>query len=121
MRCVVVTGKSVTDSSDDALEIFERLSRDPYFLEWTDVSAMFTREDIAAAIALVLGSLSPGLPPLPGARDRAMARLALYQVVAHHLEAAPVSWADLFGRLSPEEICAAEEILGAMSLRELFE
>ena len=111
----------MTVPSDDALDIFERLSRDPYFREWTDISGMFTREDIEAAIALVLDTAPQGLPPLPGAKERAMARLALYQVVAHHLEATPMSWADLFDQLTPDEILAVEEILGAMSLRELFE
>ncbi|HUY06899.1 MAG TPA: hypothetical protein VMU99_06540 [Acidimicrobiales bacterium] len=111
----------MTDPSGNGQDIFERLARDPYFRKWTDVSGAFSREDIEEAIALVLGAPARGLPSLPGAQERAMARLALYQVVAHHLEEAPMSWADLFGRLSAQEITEVEQILGAMSLRELFE
>ncbi len=111
----------MTEPSDRFLEIFERLASDPYFREWTDASVLITRADIERAIAVVLGTVRDGLPPLPGAQERAMARLALYQVVAHHLEDTPMSWADLFDRLSPHEITAVEEILGTMSLRELFE
>ena len=111
----------LTDPSSNAHDIFEQLARDPYFREWTDVSGLFAREDIEEAIALVLGTPQPGLPLLPGAQERAMARLALYQVVAHHLEEAPMSWEELFMRLSPEEITEVEQILGAMSMRELFE
>ncbi|HUY06525.1 MAG TPA: hypothetical protein VMU99_04640 [Acidimicrobiales bacterium] len=111
----------MTDPSSNAEEIVELLAQDPYFRDWTDASRMFNRKDIDEAIALVIGTSTSVLPPLPGAQERAMARLALFQVVAHHLEATPTSWATLFESLSADELKEVEEILGAMSLGELLE
>lgn len=111
----------MTDPSGDTEDVLNRLASDPFFRSWTDLTNLFSREVIEESISLVLGTTPPGLAPLPGAQERAMARLALYQVVVRHLDEMPMSWADMFGRLSPSEIIEAEELLGTMSLRELFE
>lgn len=82
---------------------------------------MFTRDDVERSIALALGVQQPGIAPMPGAQERAMTRLALFQLVAPHLGSVPMSWVECLSRLSPEELNEVEALLGAMSLSELLE
>ncbi len=101
--------------------LMQSLEADAYFRDWLDQDRLFTREDIDRAIAMVLGSVQETLPPLPGAQDRAMARLALFQVVATHLDDQPTSWSQLLGRLSQHEMGEVDAILGSSTLGEILE
>lgn len=102
-------------------QIIASLEGDPFFTDWLDPSRLFDRRDIEAAIATVLEQANGDLPPLPGAKERAMVRLAIFQVVAPHLDDGPGSWIDLMERLSPDELSAIEDLLGKMTLGELLE
>lgn len=114
---------SENQSNDHEQErrLVESLADDPYFRDWTDASRLFGRRDIDDAISQVLGTSQSALPPLPGAQERAMARLALFQIVARHLEEGPISWEDVLSRLSPHEMREVEELLGESTLNEFLD
>lgn len=98
--------------------ILRMLVVDPFFSDWSDRASLFDGNDVDRAIATFL---APEDPRAPDARDRALRRLALFQVVAPHLDPAPASWVELLGRLSPEEARDVDELLGPFSLGELLE
>jgi hypothetical protein len=109
------------DDQDREQRLVDSLEDDPYFRDWTDASRLLGRREIQDAILLVLGTGLSALPPLPGARERAMVQLAIFQVVAHHLADGPLTWKDLLSRLSPQEMSEVEGLLGDMTLNEFLD
>jgi hypothetical protein len=111
----------MSEEKDSENEIVASLENDTYFRDWTDPNRLLSRTEIEDAVATVIGTFHSDLPPLPGAEDRAMAKLALYQVVAPYLNAGPMSWSDLLARLRAEEISEVELLLGGQTLSEFLE
>ena len=107
--------------NDRERRLIRSLAEDPFFKDWTEASRSFSRRDLDEAIAIVLGTHDGIRSLAPGARERAMARLALFQVIGGHLTDGPVSWEELLARLSPREMQAVEELLGEMTLSEFLD
>ena len=121
MSAETLEGCAMPEDHEHEERALGELFGDPTLSVWSDPDDLLSRAELEEAIATVLGTSRPDLPSTPDARERAMRKLALFQVIAPALERGAASWAEVLALLDSESFGQVEELLGGQTLREFLD
>jgi len=107
---------------EDGREPEDRLGLDRLFASWQDDSRRPSGDDVLATAWTALdGGVDTPASIVELERERAMRRLALFQLAAPYFASGSRTWEAVFADLTEDDRERAEQLLGGDSLEELLD